>query len=140
PGAATLFPAITRTPLTAHKSAFVQTLATGDFNNDHLTDVVISVNRGDAGFSDDRGTSFLRILLANPPGNGGQGAATFAPNPRKISLPDDAFDLATADVNADGNLDLIATTDNDNRRGGLRIFLGRGDGTFTKLPARRLLY
>src|SRR4051794_34460711 len=88
-----LFPPLTPTPLPAHKSAFVKPLVTGDFNNDQVPDVVVSINRGEAGFSDARGTTFLRILLADPAGDDGQGAATFAPNPRKITLPDDAFAL-----------------------------------------------
>lgn len=79
-------------------------LLAGDFNNDGKTDIVTSSDAG------------LGLLLGN--GDGTFQAATF-PNSATTEV------VAAADLNNDGNLDVISEQ---------QIFLGNGDGTFTALP------
>jgi hypothetical protein len=79
-------------------------LLVGDFNSDGKTDIVTSSDAG------------LGLLVGNSDGT--FQAATF---------PYSAIGqlVAAADLNNDGNLDLIAEN---------QIFLGNGDGTFSALP------
>ena len=80
----------------------VQYLATGDFNHDGNTDLVINGGTTD-------------ILLGN--GDGTFGA------PAAISATPSPGSIATSDLNADGNLDIVA---------GTVMYFGNGDGTFTQ--------
>lgn len=80
---------------------------TGDFNNDGIVDVAVSSSAG------------LGILL-------GKGDGTFQP---LTVLPESLRVLASADLNGDGNADLIGSD---------RVLLGNGNGTFHALPLPHL--
>ena len=96
-------------------------VAVGDFNNDGKLDAVVS-NFGEAGF----GPASISVLLGN--GNG-----TFQPQ-TNLPLPANAgaWDVGVADLNGDGNLDIVSSNNNESY---LSIYLGNGDGTFQQ-PTR----
>jgi len=87
-------------------------LAAGDFNRDGKMDLIVgSENTGN-------NSSPLYVLLS-------QGNATFTANFIYNLAYGFVPDVAVADFNHDGFLDLAVTTQNE-----LLVFLGRGDGTF----------
>lgn len=90
-------------------------IAVGDFNNDGALDLAIS----------NEGSNNVTILLGN-------GAGGFAPAPGILlaagSVP---YTVVTADVNGDGNLDLIAA---NNYANNISVLLGDGTGGFTAAP------
>lgn len=93
-------------------------IAAADANGDGRLDV-ITVN---SGFS-------VSVLLA-------QANGTF--QAEQVSLPGGNFEfgpdaVTVADVNSDGRPDLITVA--ESRGGGVRVFLGQGDGTFILGPA-----
>ena len=96
-------------------------IAVGDFNNDGKLDVVVA-NFGEAGF----GPATISVFLGN-------GDGTFQP-PTNLPLPADAgpWEVAVADLNGDGNLDIVSSNNNESY---LSIYLGNGDGTF-QAPTR----
>jgi hypothetical protein len=75
----------------------------GDFNNDGKLDVVMT------------GTNIVRVFLGNDNG-------TVQPEV-DYTAPSSAMVSAAADVNSDGNLDIVTN--------GPCMLLGKGDGTFT---------
>lgn len=79
-----------------------------DFNNDGVSDIV-SANGNDQNIS---------VFLGNPDGTFGQ-ANTF-------SVGAGAAEVASADLNGDGNADLVVTDDIQSAY----VVLGNGDGTF----------
>ncbi len=82
----------------------------GDFHNAGKLDVVYAGNS--------QSQTVLTMLTGN--GNG-----TFQP-PQTVATPSTfTNDLVAADINGDGNLDLVDITDN-----GLEVFYGNGNGTF----------
>jgi hypothetical protein len=88
-------------------------VVTSDFNNDGLQDVAIA----------NQGSNSISIFLGN--GNG-----TFqTPAPAPILLPVGSLPtgLAAADVNGDGNVDLISANQGTNT---VSVFFGNGNGTF----------
>jgi hypothetical protein len=89
-------------------------ISVGDFNNDGKLDVVVS-NFGESG-----GAS-ISLLLGN-------GDGTFQPQ-TNLPLPSNAdpWEVAVADLNGDGNLDIISSNNNEPY---LSIYLGNGNGTF----------
>ena len=90
-------------------------VVSGDFNGDGLSDLAVSANNTPS-------TSMLTILL-------GQHDGSFVPAPRSpISVGSAQNELATADFNGDGNLD-IAWVGGD----GILILLGNGHGGFSLL-------
>jgi hypothetical protein len=91
-------------------------IAVGDFNNDGKLDAVVA-NFGEPGI----GPASISVLLGN--GNG-----TFQPQ-TNLPLPANAdpWDVAVADLNGDGNLDIVSSNNNETY---LSIYLGNGDGTF----------
>ncbi len=89
--------------------AYPYSVVAVDVNNDHLSDLVIA----------DFFESQVRILLNK--GNG-----TFEPG-KSFSVPA-PVDVAIADLNADGNSDLVILQGGDS----LVVYLGKGDGTFRK--------
>jgi hypothetical protein len=88
-------------------------IAAGDFNGDYQEDIV-SANWG----VDYTGS--LSVLL-------GRGDGTLAP-PTNLYAGGGPFNVAVADINGDGNQDLISSADS------LWCFFGRGDGTW-QMPA-----
>jgi uncharacterized protein (TIGR03437 family) len=91
-----------------------------DFNHDGKLDLAI----GGSGYTP-TSTGEVDILLGN-------GDGTFQP-PLKIPAPLGAFNLAAADFNADGNVDLavLVSQEGGGPSDSVLMLLGRGDGTFT---------
>jgi len=87
-------------------------IANGDFNNDGILDLV-TVNTGTL--------SFYK----------GLGGGKFA-NPANQTLPAYRGQIVVADFNRDGKLDLAIATSCCSVPGGVNIYLGNGDGTFTQ--------
>lgn len=93
-------------------SAAVNIIVAADFNKDGNLDLAVSfMNQTavDVILGNGNGTFQAPRVLALPTGNGGWG-------------------LAVGDFNNDGIPDLVATTPNI---GGISVFLGKGDGSFT---------
>ncbi|HWY22227.1 MAG TPA: FG-GAP-like repeat-containing protein [Candidatus Acidoferrum sp.] len=107
-------------PLITPGGSMGGSIAVGDFNNDGKLDVAVN---GPNGSSQTYG-----VFLGN-------GDGTFQPAISGYSNTY-ALSMATADVNGDGKLDLLATV--QNQALGLNVYLGNGDGTFrtgTNYPA-----
>jgi FG-GAP-like repeat/Matrixin len=97
----------------------------GDFNNDGNFDVAALQLSTFANVP-----SPIRILL-------GLGDLNFSSNVATLNAPTTTFGLTAADVNRDGNLDLITASEAQNyanpnlaQGGVLSVFIGQGDGTF----------
>ena len=98
------------TPVDTSLTYSVLSLAVGDFNKDGKADLVVTTNGGN-------GSPSMNIYLSN-------GDGTFSPR-SQYAVPSYA-NVAVADVNGDGNLDLIVTSFGSV----LEVFPGNGDGTF----------
>lgn len=85
-------------------------IAAGDLNGDGKPDVVVTVGH-------EKPASFADVLLNN-------GDGTLAA-PIHNDLPSSAGDVALADLDGDGDRDLVALTG-----GGVTVLSNRGDGTF----------
>lgn len=105
----------------------VSLAAAGDYTGDGAVDLVVR----------DAGSDLLRLLI-------GRGDGTFVPSPAMgipgISAGPRVVGLAAADVNRDGNLDVVvvnATSDATSplEAGGIGVLLGNGSGGFS--PVRR---
>jgi hypothetical protein len=96
-------------------------IAIGDFNKDGNMDLAVA-NYGDGGLmgSDPGG---IAIFLGDGKGNFTAGATMEA---GKYPVH-----LATADLNHDGNLDLVVATTKDGINGALAVLLGDGHGNFS---------
>jgi hypothetical protein len=97
----------------------------GDVNNDGIADIVVSQG-GDIVFELDP----IAVLL-------GQGVGAFAPA-NLITDDSDSVaerlpvaDIALADLDDDGNLDIVASSDSVTSPSGVQARFGAGDGTFT---------
>jgi Ca2+-binding RTX toxin-like protein len=93
-------------------------IAVGDVNNDGLPDIVIADGNGE-----------VSVMLGN-----GDGTFT-APQTFQVNaatLPNTAaYGVALADLNGDGNLDIVvADTYSNVNYGRVEVLLGNGDGTF----------
>jgi uncharacterized protein (DUF2141 family) len=90
-------------------------VAVGDVNGDGTLDAV-TANHGGKSFS---------VLLGDGHGN--------FPSHTDVSLPSGAYSIALADLNGDGKLDVAVTIDpTSTAPAGLQVYLGNGDGKFTK--------
>lgn len=106
-----------RTPVTygGISGVNLSSVAVADLNHDGFPDIVI-LSQQDAGSQPSAVTVFLN-----------HGDGTFG-TPAAYPFPSgDANDLAIADVNGDGNLDVVATTFDVSQ---VVVFPGRGDGSF----------
>ncbi|MBA3915677.1 MAG: VCBS repeat-containing protein [Acidobacteriales bacterium] len=97
-----------RPPILSAGLDSVTNLSAGDFNNDGVVDLALAGSEGDVGC--------LTILLGN-------GDGTFRP-PLSMSVPGYVLSQAVADLNADGNLDVVWGYT------GAQVLLGNGNGTF----------
>jgi sugar lactone lactonase YvrE len=91
----------------------------GDFNNDGIPDVA-AIN---ARYYVPSNT--ITIFLGK-----GDGTFTVATSSPAIGMSPSA--IATADINGDGNADLVVSQQDSLGNGQIVIFLGKGDGTFTQ--------
>ncbi len=83
---------------------------TGDFNNDHKTDIAV-MNFG--------GSGTISILINS-------GSGTFPTN-TQYNIGGSGYGIATGDFNNDGNLDIVATNETSNT---VSVLLGNGSGAF----------
>ena len=91
--------------------ADVRSLAIGDFDEDGLADIAVSVQRESAG-----------IMVWK---NMGERQWRRIPGPTDINKYQG---MAAADVNRDGHLDLIAANSTSESRGGIQVWIGDGQG------------
>ncbi len=94
------------------------TAATGDFNNDGFPDLVTVRTSA---------TTAVMLFYA------GKSDGTFA-SPVTVAVPSNVYSgIVAADINADGNLDVLLRGTSGSSQG--IVMLGKGDGTFTQAPA-----
>jgi hypothetical protein len=94
-------------------------LAAGDFNNDGWPDLVLT--------SGEAASAIIYVLLNNQ--HGGFTQSTISPCQVGFSIPCDPAGIALADVNGDGNLDMVIS---EASLGGAVVYLGDGKGGFTQ--------
>ena len=97
-------------PQTALVGPTPVSIATGDFNGDHHTDIALAQS----------GSNIITLLP-------GMGDGTFGP-PATIALPSSPVKILAADMNADGITDLIVLFTSGSPA--FAILSGNGDGTF----------
>src|SRR5579872_2634610 len=103
-------------PIAYPTGRFPASVAVGDFNKDGILDIVVA-NYGTIATPD----STVGVLLGN-------GDGTFQPQ-LTYSVGNNPLAIAVADVNSDGNLDLVVSNSGD-PTSNVGVLLGNGDGTF----------
>jgi hypothetical protein len=91
----------------------------GDFNNDGIPDVA-AIHSSYSGSG-----STITIFLGN-----GDGTFTVAGSSPAIGM--NPGGITTADINGDGNADLVVSQMDSTGKGEIAVFFGHGDGTFTQ--------
>ncbi|MCG3160517.1 MAG: hypothetical protein JMDDDDMK_01586 [Acidobacteria bacterium] len=104
-------------PVVNQQGSFVS-YAIGDVNGDGKPDLVIAAQLGSA-------SNVVKVWINS-------GAGAFSPG-QQIAPSQTLSNVALADFNNDGKLDLVVNNDRDPS---LKIFAGVGDGTFTTLTDR----
>jgi hypothetical protein len=110
-----------QTPITlslADGNTFYDAIAVGDFNGDHLLDVAVWATNITPGNTE------VRIYLGNGTGSLTYSGTYAAPNSSTFQAGPNS--IVAADLNGDGKLDLVGSTNYN----GIYVFLGNGDGTF----------
>jgi hypothetical protein len=95
----------------------IRSLVAGNFSNDGRLDLAATVDLANNGQ-----TGLVTVLLSN--GNG-----QFHKS-QSFNVGTDAFGLAAADFNGDGNLDLVTTSMLSDGTRDAKVLLGNGNGTF----------
>ncbi|MGD2270777.1 MAG: FG-GAP-like repeat-containing protein [Desulfobacterales bacterium] len=93
----------------------IQSAAVADVNEDGLKDVIVSVQRGASG---------VKVWL-----NRTSRQWTLVKGPIEIN---DYQGLATADIDGDGHIDLIAANASSDTQGGIQVWLGDGNSNWPK--------
>jgi hypothetical protein len=101
------------TPIDTPLTYSIFSIATGDFNKDGKADLAVTVGNSNS--------ASLNIYLGN-------GDGTFRLGQQYIVYPNS--EITVADVDGDGNTDLVVAATNFGSPYNLLIFLGNGDGTF----------
>lgn len=89
-------------------------VATGDFNEDGITDLAI--------------TSAFEVIVARGNGAGGVGNGSFA-IPTELDSEFGTQRVEVADINRDGRADVLATYDGISPQGSVHVMYGMGSGT-----------
>ncbi len=113
-----------QSPVTVSGSGNYGSIATGDFNADGKTDMVLT-NYGTAGPGNLAGGNVISVLLGN--GNGTFGSAS------NFTLGSNYYVsfVAVGDLNGDSKQDLAVASSTEDSTGRLSIYLGNGSGGFT---------
>jgi hypothetical protein len=112
-------------PTDFHTGGFPYSVAVGDFNDDGKQDLAVPYT----GFDPDYNGG-VAILL-------GDGTGNFS-GPTLLSAGNDDHSVAVGDFNGDGKQDLAVTYALPINNGGVFVFLGNGDGSFSAARNFRL--
>jgi hypothetical protein len=102
-------------------------VTTGDFNMDGITDIMMTFGSGNAAV----------VMLGNGDGTFKAGQVLHI-TPLQGSSVAYLGDIVTADFNGDGVQDVALTNDPEQGTGSIQIFFGNGDGTFNTNPTSLL--
>ncbi len=96
----------------------VRSVAVADVNEDGSPDLIYSVQRQSSG---------IRVWI-------NQGGRSWQPGQGPIEI-NKYEGIATADLNGDGHLDIVAANSSSDSQGGIQVWLGSGRGTWVPGPS-----